>query len=74
MKKFRDKRKFNDVVTTIARAQKDVDNVLKAARLERVKDAPVYVRERTKIEDLTTAVIYIALFAFVFGLMWLATK
>lgn len=73
MKKFRDKRKFNDVVTTIARAEKDVDNVLKAARLERVKNTSG-VRERINSEDFSTAVIYLGLFLFVFGLMWLATR
>lgn len=72
MKKFRDKRKFNDVVTTIARAQKDVDNVLKAARLERTD-----VRPRSSFhinEDFTFAFWMLAILAFVFGLMWLATK
>lgn len=72
MKKFRDKRKFNDVVTTIARAQKDVDNVLKAAGLER---NDTHTRHRFSLgEDLMSVIFYLAVFAFVFGLMWLATK
>lgn len=72
MKKFRDKRKFNDVVTTIARAQKDVDNVLKAAGLERNDTQP---RQRFSIgEDFVSIIMYLVTFIFVFGLMWLATK
>ena len=72
MKKFRDKRKFNDVVTTIARAQKDVDNVLKAAGLERNDTHP---RQRFSIgEDFVSIIMYLVTFIFVFGLMWLATK
>jgi len=73
MKKFRDKRKFNDVVTTIARAEKDVDNVLKAVRLERVKNTSG-VREKINGEDLLMIIFYLGLFSFVFGLMWLATR
>jgi len=73
MKKFRDKRKFNDVVTTIARAEKDVDNVLKAARLERVKNTSS-VRERINGEDLLMIIFYLGLFSFVLGMMWIATR
>lgn len=46
---MQDNRKFNDVVNDIESAEKDVDKVLKAARLERHESARMSAEQKTTI-------------------------
>lgn len=55
--KNQDERKFKDVVGTIDAAEKDVDKVLTAARLERHERPDMRMTGEQKYEIILTAII-----------------
>jgi len=59
-----DNRKFNDVVDGIASAEKDVDKVLDAAKLERHEREPRYLTASQKMELIIIAMVIFGMLSF----------
>jgi len=66
--KNQDERRFADVVNTIDAAEKDVDKVLDAARLERHEGPQMRLTGEQKYEIVITAIIVGAFVLFFLGM------